>query len=167
MLRDPASGPSDSRQSSPDLPSRASATRPLPGQLALELPGALPALGIEPDWKAQQRLWGHSLHPMCSYLASFPAALAHAFIARYSRPGDVVLDPFSGRGTAPLQAVAEGRIGVGNDLNPLAQVLTAAKLEPATPAAVRTRLAALRLAWNAEAGAWLALADHVVTNPGD
>ena len=64
-------------------------------QLALDLPVSLPAIEIEPEWKAQQRLWGHSFHPMCSYLASFPAALAHAFIARYSRPGDVVLDPFS------------------------------------------------------------------------
>src|SRR6188768_1402807 len=137
------------------------------GQLALELPSTLPAIAIEPDWKAQPRLWGHSLHPMCSYLASFPAALAHAFIARYSRPGDVVLDPFSGRGTAPLQAVAEGRIGVGNDLNPLAQVLTAAKLEPATPAAARTRTAALRLAWSADAAAWLSLAERVIANPGD
>ena len=72
---------------------------------------------------------------MCSYLASFPAALTHAFIARYSRPGDVVLDPFSGRGTTPLQACAEGRIGVGNDLNPFAHLLTAAKVEPATRAA--------------------------------
>ena len=48
------------------------------------LPGAapgLPAIDIAPEWKDQQRLWGHALHPMCSYLASFPAALAHAFIA--------------------------------------------------------------------------------------
>ena len=37
---------------------------------------------MAPEWKDQQRLWGHRLHPMCSYLASFPAALAHAFIAR-------------------------------------------------------------------------------------
>jgi hypothetical protein len=103
---------------------------------------------------------------MCSYLASFPAALAHAFIARYSRPGDVVLDPFSGRGTAPVQAAAEGRIGVGNDLNPLAHVLTAAKLEPATPAETRTRLAALRLAWAADAPAWLALAERAINRPG-
>ena len=137
-----------------------------PGQLALELPAALPTLGLEAEWKAQQRLWGHSLHPMCSYLASFPAALAHAFIARYSRPGDVVLDPFSGRGTAPVQAAAEGRIGVGNDLNPLAHVLTAAKLEPATPAEARLRLAALRLVWAGEAGHWLDLADRVLARPG-
>src|SRR5665811_1664489 len=79
-------------------------------QLPLGLPSELPRIAIEPEWKDQQRLWGHSFHPMCSYLASFPAALAHAFIARYSRPGDVVFDPFSGRGTAPLQAAAEGRI---------------------------------------------------------
>ena len=119
------------------------------GQLALELPLELPAIAIAPEWKDQQRLWGHSFHPMCSYLASFPAALAHAFIARYSRPGDVVLDPFSGRGTTPLQACAEGRIGVGNDLNPFAHLLTAAKVEPATAPRRPTRLTQLRLAWNA------------------
>ncbi|MGE5409301.1 MAG: DNA methyltransferase [Syntrophothermus sp.] len=129
-----------------------------PSQLALELPldapAAPPALEIAPEWKDQQRLWGHSFHPMCSYLASFPAALAHAFIARYSRPGDVVFDPFSGRGTTPLQASAEGRIGVGNDLNPFAHLLTAAKLEPPTAAEALTRVAGLRLGWAAEAAVW-------------
>jgi site-specific DNA-methyltransferase (adenine-specific) len=134
-------------------------------QLALDLPVALPAIAIEPEWKAQQRLWGHSFHPMCSYLASFPAALAHAFIARYSRPGDVVLDPFSGRGTTPLQACAEGRIGVGNDLNPFAHLLTASKVEPATRPAAMTRLTQLRLGWNADAPAWSALAQRVVAVP--
>jgi site-specific DNA-methyltransferase (adenine-specific) len=135
------------------------------GQLALELPAEAPALAISPDWKLQQRLWGHSFHPMCSYLASFPAALAHPFIARYSRPGDVVLDPFSGRGTTPLQACAEGRIGVGNDLNPFAHLLTAAKVTPATRAGTSTRLATLRLAWAADAPAWLELANVVWTDP--
>jgi site-specific DNA-methyltransferase (adenine-specific) len=135
------------------------------GQLALELATDLPRLGIEPEWKAQQRLWGHPFHPMCSYLASFPAALAHAFIARYSRPGDVVLDPFAGRGTVPLQAGAEGRIGVGNDLNPFAYLLTAAKVEPATPAEARTRLARLRLAWSGAAARWLALAAAIQADP--
>jgi len=138
-------------------------------QLALDLdvPAALPVLPIAPEWKDQARLWGPSLHPMCSYLASFPAALAHAFIARYSRRGDVVLDPFSGRGTTPLQACAEGRIGIGNDLNPLAHLLTAAKVEPATPAEAATRLAALRLGWAASSADWLALAADVLGDAGD
>ena len=134
------------------------------GQLALELPLDLPELPIAPEWKAQQRLWGHTFHPMCSYLASFPAALAHAFIARYSRPGDVVLDPFSGRGTTPLQACAEGRIGIGNDLNPFAHLLTAAKVEPATPAEARTRVTALRLAWNADGDGWTNLGRRVASD---
>ncbi|HEY3163266.1 MAG TPA: DNA methyltransferase [Candidatus Limnocylindrales bacterium] len=144
--------------------------RPTPEtQLALDLdvPAALPVLPIAPEWKEQARLWGPALHPMCSYLASFPAALAHAFIGRYSRRGDVVLDPFSGRGTTPLQACAEGRIGVGNDLNPLAHLLTAAKVEPATPAEAATRLAALRLGWVASAGDWLALAAEVLADAGE
>jgi hypothetical protein len=136
------------------------------GQLALELPLELPAIDIAPEWKDQQRLWGHAFHPMCSYLASFPAALSHAFIARYSRPGDVVLDPFSGRGTTPLQACAEGRVGVGNDLNPFAHLLTAAKVQPATRAQAATRVAALRLAWNSEAPAWLALGAEIARRPG-
>jgi hypothetical protein len=136
------------------------------GQLALELPLELPPIALAPEWKDQQRLWGHTFHPMCSYLASFPAALTHAFIARYSRPGDVVLDPFSGRGTTPLQACAEGRVGVGNDLNPFAHLLTAAKVEPATRAQAVTRLAALRLGWNAESAGWLALGQRVAASHG-
>ncbi|HEY8238831.1 MAG TPA: DNA methyltransferase [Candidatus Limnocylindrales bacterium] len=131
----------------------------------LELGLGAPRLAIEPEWKAQPRLWGHSLHPMCSYLASFPATLAHAFIARYSRPGDVVLDPFSGRGTTPLQATAEGRIGVGNDLNPFAHLLTAAKVEPPTVAEARTRTTALRLAWASSSRAWLEQAAAIQAAP--
>ncbi len=141
-------------------------SRPPAAQLALDLdvPAALPVLPIAPEWKDQARLWGPALHPMCSYLASFPAALAHAFIGRYSRRGDVVLDPFSGRGTTPLQACAEGRIGVGNDLNPLAHLLTASKVEPATAAEAATRLAALRLGWATTSANWLTLAADVLAD---
>jgi DNA methylase len=169
-----SAGPSRTRARATTAGPRATGAGPLAtrsaataGQLALDLPLELPAIGIEPEWKTQQRLWGHSFHPMCSYLASFPAALTHSFIARYSRPGDVVLDPFSGRGTTPLQACAEGRIGVGNDLNPFAHLLTASKVEPATRAAAATRLAQLRLAWHADAARWTTSAEAVITDPVD
>ena len=120
------------------------------GAAAFDCPAdELPPFQIDLEWKAERRLWGHAFHPMCSYLAAFPAGLAHAFIARYTRPGDVVLDPFSGRGTTALQACAEGRIGVGNDLNPLAHLLTGAKVDPPEPEAVFDRLADLRAAWRA------------------
>ncbi len=143
--------------------------RPRLGQISLGLvPEApsLPSLPLEPEWKLQQRLWGHAFHPMCSYLAMFPAGLAHAFIARYSRPGDVVLDPFSGRGTTPLQACAEGRLGVGVDLNPMAALLTGAKVDAPSRADVSARLGQLHLRYVDERAAWQALADAAIAAPG-
>jgi len=69
----------------------------------------------------------------------FPASLPHYFIRKLTDEGDVVLDPFSGRGTTPLQACVDDRIGVGNDLNPMAFVLTRAKVRPPEASEVRSR----------------------------
>lgn len=85
-----------------------------------------------PPWHEAPARWGHSMHTMCSYHGMFPAKLVHYFIQRHSEPGDLVVDPFSGRGTTTLQARIEGRRSLGNDLNPLAHVLTAAKANPPT-----------------------------------
>jgi site-specific DNA-methyltransferase (adenine-specific) len=62
----------------------------------------------------------------------------------YTKPGDTVLDVFSGTGTAPLQACLDGRVGIGNDVSPEAYMLTAAKVYPPAPAGffeylIRTR----------------------------
>jgi hypothetical protein len=81
-------------------------------------------------WHSVSSRWGHSMHTMCSYHGMFPAKVAHQFIQQYSRPGEVVLDPFSGRGTTPLQARVEGRKAIANDLSPLAYVLSRAKAAP-------------------------------------
>ncbi|MGO4359328.1 DNA methyltransferase [Terrabacter sp. RAF57] len=81
-------------------------------------------------WHSISSRWGHSMHTMCSYHGMFPAKVAHQFIQQYSRPGEVVLDPFSGRGTTPLQARVEGRRAIANDLSPLAFVLSRAKTDP-------------------------------------
>lgn len=81
-------------------------------------------------WHSVSPRWGHSMHTMCSYHGMFPAKVAHYFIQRYSEPGQIVLDPFSGRGTTALQARVEGRRAVCNDLNPLAYVLSRAKVDP-------------------------------------
>ncbi len=60
-------------------------------------------------------------------MAMFPPSLPHYFINRFSNDGQVVLDPFSGRGTTVLEACFMNRIGIGNDKNPLAYLLTRAK----------------------------------------
>ena len=67
------------------------------------------------------------LHQMTAYLAMFPPNLPYYFIRNFSKKGDLVFDPFSGRGTTAFEACRMGRIGVGNDLNPLAVCLTKSK----------------------------------------
>ncbi len=81
----------------------------------------------EPEWKSYPKNMENQLHSLCSYMAMFPASIPNFFINKYSKVGDTVLDPFSGRGTVPLEACFLKRIGIGNDLNPLAYVLTKAK----------------------------------------
>jgi site-specific DNA-methyltransferase (adenine-specific) len=80
---------------------------------------------------------------MCSYMAMFPPNLPHYFIEKCSQPGDVVLDPFCGRGTTPLEACLMGRAGIGNDLNDLAYTLTRAKVNVPPASELYARLAEL------------------------
>lgn len=85
---------------------------------------------IAPWWKLLGRRYGHVLHSLCSYMGSFPPGLPRYFIEQFSDLGDVVLDPFSGRGTTALEACVAGRVGIGVDLNPLAAILTDVKVDP-------------------------------------
>ena len=80
-------------------------------------------------WTSKQRQL-HSLHYIVSYRASFKPELPDFCIKRYSKKGDVVFDPFSGRGTTALQANLLGRVAWASDVNPLSVLLTKAKLSP-------------------------------------
>jgi site-specific DNA-methyltransferase (adenine-specific) len=79
-------------------------------------------------WQEKNTFWATPQHYSCSYLAMFPPELPHYFIERFTEKGDIVLDPFCGRGTTPLQAMSQKRHGIGNDWNDLAYILTKGKL---------------------------------------
>ncbi len=64
------------------------------------------------------------------YYAMFPTDFVRDAVARFSQPGDGVLDPFCGRGTVPFVASASGRFAVGMDVNPVAWVYASAKTSP-------------------------------------
>lgn len=69
----------------------------------------------------------HALH---AFAAKFPPQLPRVFIKSLTEPGDLVLDPMMGSGTAILEAVLLGRRAVGVDIDPLAMSLCRAKITP-------------------------------------
>lgn len=65
------------------------------------------------------------------------AGVVAAWIEAGSEPGDLVVDPFMGSGTAPLAAARLGRRALGVDINPLAVALARLLATPPAPAAVQ------------------------------
>jgi len=104
--------------------------------------GELPTY-VNEYWTARQRQ-ANSLHEV-SYRACFKPQLPRFFIERLTQPGEVVYDPFMGRGTTPIEAALLGRVPFGNDINPLSLTLTAPRLHPPTLAEVETRLREINL----------------------
>jgi DNA modification methylase len=90
-----------------------------------------------------KREWGGPAHSMCSYQGKMKPALAHHLVKCFSSPGDVVIDPFSGAGTIPLEACRMGRKGYGLDISRLGHVLTLAKVAKSSPQKLETLLCEL------------------------
>ncbi|MCX6750708.1 MAG: DNA methyltransferase [Candidatus Pacearchaeota archaeon] len=100
------------------------------------------------EWKDLPKNMNHKLHTICSYMAMFPPSIPNHFIGKYSKEGDIVLDTFSGRGTTVLESCLMNRIGIGNDLNPLAFLLTKAKSNVPQKSRIITRINQLEEEYN-------------------
>lgn len=100
-------------------------------------------------WSSKQRD-AASLHEV-SYRACFKPHLPRFFVEALTAPGDVVYDPFSGRGTAVLEAALLGRRFISNDVNPLSRIFVEPRMEPPTTGEVADRLASLALKTRARA----------------
>lgn len=80
--------------------------------------------------------WGLSVWeiPTAGRVQGFPAPmpeeLARRCVVAGSRPGDVVLDPFSGSGTTGLVALKSGRRFIGAELNPTYAEMSLVRMSP-------------------------------------
>jgi hypothetical protein len=92
-------------------------------------------------WTAKQRA-AHSLHEV-SYRACFKPQLPRFFVERLTQPGEIVYDPFMGRGTTLVEAALMGRRPCGCDVNPLSAVLCGPRLRPPSLLQVQQTLAAV------------------------
>lgn len=75
------------------------------------------------------------------YYAMFPTRFTDDVVRRFTRPGDAVIDPFAGRGTAVFSAAHQGRSGYGIEICSVGWVYAATKIRPATKQRVLRRLA--------------------------
>lgn len=83
-----------------------------------------------PDWKCSCTLTECTLHQIAPYVGKLKSSIARSLVQRYSKKGDLVVDPFAGAGTIVLEAALAGRNAFGSDISPYAKVLSSAKLFP-------------------------------------
>lgn len=75
-------------------------------------------LGVGGETRNIRDVWSVASSPFPgAHFATYPPELIRPCIRAGSRPGDTVLDPFSGSGTTGMVATQEGRKYVGIDLN--------------------------------------------------
>ena len=71
-----------------------------------------------------------TLHQLSPYIGKIKSSIAGELVKTYSKPGDLVVDPFAGAGTIPLESTLQGRRAFGADISPYAKILSMAKLFP-------------------------------------
>lgn len=75
---------------------------------------------VEAERQGAKRHYG--VHP---YFTRRPFNVVAKYINHYSRAKDKVLDPFGGSGVTAIEAFLNNRIGIQNDINPLANFIAA------------------------------------------
>jgi hypothetical protein len=66
-------------------------------------------------------------HGFHSYPARMHPSIARSLLSSFATPSDVILDPFCGSGTVPIEAMLAGNVAMGSDLGPLAVELAFVK----------------------------------------
>jgi DNA modification methylase len=70
------------------------------------------------------------IYGMHKYWSKKPPNIVASFIERFSKPGDIVLDPFSGYGVTGIEALKLKRKAIIIDLNPVASFISKNILSP-------------------------------------
>lgn len=91
----------------------------------------------------------HRFHALCPYFAMFPEQFVQKHLI-WSKPGDFVLDPFSGRGTTVFESLLQRREALGGDTNPVAVCVSRAKADPPSFRALFARIVELQHQYQVE-----------------
>ena len=112
-------------------------------------------------WTSKQRQ-SSAIHEV-SYRACFKAQLPRFFIELLTSEGEVVYDPFSGRGTTIIEAGLLGRKIIANDINPLSTILSRPRFSIPELSELERRLNSIRMIPKAHADLDLSMFYHPET----
>ncbi|HVP94859.1 MAG TPA: DNA methyltransferase [Methanoregulaceae archaeon] len=112
-------------------------------------------------WTSAQRR-ASSIHEI-SYRACFKPQLPAFFIELLTAMGDLVYDPFGGRGTTPLEAGLLGRRVATNDINPISVILTRPRFFIPSREEITERLSEIQKTPDREAGIDISMFYHPET----
>ena len=124
----------------------------------VEIGGRAVRYYVNEFWTSRQRR-ALALHEV-PYRACFKAELPRFFIQLLSEPGDLVYDPFAGRGTTAVEAALLHRRVTSNDINPLCEILVRPRLAPPRQSQVAERLEQVPLVHGLEAELDLSMFYH-------
>lgn len=86
--------------------------------------------------------WTHGYH---RYPAKFLPNIVQKIIETHTNVGDTVADLFAGCGTTLVEAKIHGRVSIGVDINPVAQLITSVKTNPINPVSLANAYSALKM----------------------
>lgn len=82
----------------------------------------------------------YATHGIFRYFGKFPPPIATYLINKYTKIGDLVIDPMSGSGTSAVESALLKRRCIVNDLNPLSFLLAKVKTKYIDESVLRERL---------------------------
>lgn len=91
------------------------------------------------SWSQQGDETFSSLHQLSPYIGKLKPQIARDLISEYTKPGELLVDPFCGSGSIPLEAQLAGRRVIASDVSPYAYLLTKSKLSPPSSAIAAKR----------------------------
>src|SRR5689334_6083804 len=109
----------------PDVPPPMPNSRSAPRKVL-----AVKHVSAPPTWRQSATSTECALHQLAPYIGKLKSTIARDLVSSFSRPGDLVIDPFCGSGTVPLEALLLGRRVLASDISSYAATLTRAKLAP-------------------------------------
>ena len=102
---------------------------------------------IDPSWSFSDKTrkdTAYITHGYHRYPAKFIPQIVSRLASKYTNEGDLIVDPFGGCGTTLVESKVMGRPSVAVDINPVAVLITKAKITPIDPVKIEKAFVALK-----------------------